>query len=80
LLKALRAIPAVPARINKNANSNLLPNLELGYRCTHPGDCPNDFVTRNHGKKCSAPLFASLMDIGVTDSRIFNLEPNIVNA
>src|SRR5271155_5606845 len=80
LLKALFALLACAARIDKAANANLVANLELrdltADRCHSPGN----FMAGNRGEDRAAPLVARLVNVRVAYATILNLDSNILLA
>ena len=78
LLQPIPALRTSTAGIDKGANSNSFTSLEPGYLVTYGVYHAGDFVPRNHWKYGAAPLVASLMDIGVTDPAILNVDSDIM--
>ena len=78
LLQAFPTLRASMAGIDKGADSNSVTSLKPGYFVTHGVYHTGDFVPRNHWKYGAAPLVASLMDVGVTDPAVLNVDGDIV--
>ncbi len=80
LLLAGTAGLAAPAGIDEAADADDmtgLPFLDMVADLDHPAD---DLVARHHGKDRAAPFVAGLVDVGMADAAIENVDQDIVRA
>mmetsp|Transcript_61967 Transcript_61967/g.170268 ORF Transcript_61967/g.170268 Transcript_61967/m.170268 type:complete len:382 (+) Transcript_61967:320-1465(+) len=78
LLLALLALLTLTARIDHAADADAVAHgerLHLGADSHHK---PRDLVTRHHRKDGRAPLLARLVDVGMADAGILDLDRHIV--
>ena len=82
LLEASLALSTGAAGIDKTAHSHLVADLVLRHLAAHCGNYAGDFMPRHHGEDrfflVVAPLVARLVNIGMTDSAILDLDDNIM--
>jgi len=81
LLEARPALRAGAVRVHHAADCGDVARLELGYGRADFGDAPNDLVSGNagiDGGHHTAPFVADLVEIGVTDATVENLDLYIV--
>lgn len=78
VLLAILAVIAVAARVNEAANTSVITDLKLGHIFADSNNNSGNFVARNHREQSRAPLFASLVNVGVADTSIGNFDVHIV--
>ena len=78
LLDSLSATRAGSTRIDEASDAHRIPNLEFGHLWPNPRDVAGHLVARNHGICRVAPLSACLMNIGVTDPTVLDLQKNVI--
>lgn len=69
---------ALPARIDKTANSNAVANLKVSDVASDALNGSSNFMTWSHGKVVHSPVTISGMHIRVTDTAKGNLDIDIV--
>ena len=63
-------------RVNEGSDSNPVANLELGDTVTNGSNLADDFVARNHWEDAFKPLVTNLVDVGVTNARVLDVDCN----
>lgn len=78
ILLTVLAVVACAARVNEATNTSVITNCEFGYIFADSNNYSSDFVARNHWESSRAPLFASLMDVRVTDTSVCDFDVHII--
>src|SRR5436305_827110 len=78
LLKPALAGRTVLARVDHAADADLIARLETGDLRSDAGYAADDFMARHHRVNTVAPVIASLMQIGVADTAVQNVDHDIV--
>jgi hypothetical protein len=63
--------------VNHASNPGQVPRSESGDFRSHGGYPSGNLVAWNHGKGGASPFIPNLMDVGVADARIENLDHDI---
>ncbi|KAG1260497.1 hypothetical protein G6F65_015042 [Rhizopus arrhizus] len=80
LLQVQAAGLAVQAGIHHAAHAGVVARLELGDVLAHLGDAADDFVAGHHRIDGVAPIAARLMQIGMADAAVEDVDQHIVVA
>src|SRR6266576_353631 len=82
LLESQPAFRARAAGIDETSHTNLIADFVLGNVLSNRCNDPGDFMSRHHRENrfllIFAPFVASLMDIGVADAAILDLDYNVM--
>src|SRR5450631_1857243 len=71
------AIRTNPAGVNQTTHTDAISGFKFAYLATHFGHFANNFMAGHHGKCRVTPLIAYLMNIGVTNPAVENLNLDI---
>src|SRR5580698_8702343 len=84
LFESALALGTGSAGVDKNAGANFVADLIFRNFASDRGDHTGNFMSRHHGENrfflIFAPFVARLVNIGVADPAIFNVDDNIVLA
>ena len=72
------ALRTFPARIDKAPDADQVIGLEFGDLTTRFDHAPNNFVPWHHGVDRASPFVAGLMDIGMADATVEDVDLHIV--
>src|SRR5699024_9240957 len=78
VLQPLGAFVAVLATVDDAADAHKVANLEIRHVRTHVGYAPNDLVARHARKMSAGPFGTHLVQVGMTDAAVSDVDPNIV--
>src|SRR5213080_1165580 len=78
LLQAYFAACAHPAGIDETADASKFVDLESLHLGSDPRHASDDFMAGDHGEYRAVPLIPCLMDVGVADSTVKNLNEQII--
>ncbi|MNV40938.1 hypothetical protein D3C71_1325590 [compost metagenome] len=80
LLQVQAAGLAVPAGIHHAAHAGVIARLELGDVLAHLRDAADDFVARHHRVHRIAPIAARLMQVGMANAAVQDVNQHVVVA
>ena len=66
--------------IYKTANTHLVADFVFGDFVADGGDSADNFMARHHGIHRTSPFPTDLMDVGMADAAVLNIDGNIVRA
>ena len=74
------AIRALAARVDQTANTHLVPDLKSFHCRSNIRYRTDNFMPRDHGINGIAPFITGLMDIGMADAAISDVNGHIIGA
>ena len=77
IFQILFAAGACAAAIDQTAHAHDIAHLEAGDLCPDGADVTDDFMARNAGVKRAAPFGADLMQVGMADAAIGDVDLHI---
>src|SRR5258708_7343486 len=77
LFQAFFAVRTLSTGIHKAAHACGIADFKSLHLLTHPRNTSDNFMTRNHWKHGPAPFVANLMDIGMANSAIQDIDHNV---
>src|ERR1700679_3110659 len=77
LFQALAALRALMARIDEGADAHSVTDLILRHFAADRANHAGDLVTGNHWKDGTAPLIAGLMNIGMANAAILDVDSDV---
>ena len=80
LLQTVFAGVAFEAGVDHAADADVIALAEARHIQPHGDNAPDDFVSRDHGIDRVAPVVARLMQIGMADAAVEDLDRHIVGA
>ena len=80
LLEPAKARLAAPAGIDHAADPHGVACLELRHLGADASDAADDLMARDHGIDRAAPVVAGVVDVGVADAAIENVDHDVVGA
>jgi hypothetical protein len=78
LLEPSLAFRAFTAGINETTDSGQIARFEFGHMIARLNYAPDDFMPGHHRIDRTAPLITDLMDIGMADAAVQNLDLDVM--
>ena len=80
ILQPFVAFGAMLAAVHDAADAHQVANLVGGDMAAHGGDAAHDLVPRHAGIQRARPFAAHLVQVGMADAAIDDLDPNVMGA